>query len=115
MHQDTLITRVKLDCESTTRLIFHDLTQAGFDVVRSFDLQAARSSHLDCPCPNHGTDKCTCQIVVLLVYGYDLNPLALIIHSLDENTHISMVENPQQKYPHGFHDLIKNTIDKVEA
>jgi hypothetical protein len=48
------------------------LTRRGFRVVRSFDLRSALApltAHVDCECPHHGTAKCTCQFVVLLVYG----------------------------------------------
>lgn len=45
------------------------LSQRGYRVMRSFDLQEARTHHeKNCPCPHHGTELCTCQYVVLLVY-----------------------------------------------
>lgn len=66
------------------------LIDAGFRVVPTFDLQLARSAHPDCPCPHHGTDKCTCQLMVLLVYGKHQEPATLVIHGQDGKTWISL-------------------------
>ena len=43
--------------------INQQLNVVGFQVEQTFDLQVARLSHSGCPCPNHGTDKCSCQMV----------------------------------------------------
>ena len=45
------------------------LLQAGLRSIQTFDLHTARLALHDCPCPNHGTEECDCQMVVLLVYG----------------------------------------------
>ena len=66
------------------------LTSADFRVVPTFDLQVARNAHPDCPCPHHGTDECSCQLVVLLVYGKQTDPATLIIHGHDDKTWISL-------------------------
>jgi hypothetical protein len=70
---------------------------AGLRVVRTFDLQAARHNPADCPCPHHGTERCDCQMVVLLVYGDSGWPVSLVAHSYDGQTRFSMVDNPQQR------------------
>jgi hypothetical protein len=59
------------DCngETAAQAATETLTRRGFRVVRSFDLRSAMAAHSDCECPHHGTAKCTCQFVVLLVYG----------------------------------------------
>ena len=66
------------DCngETATQAATEALTRRGFRVVRSFDLRSAMAAHADreaspwdCECPHHGTAQCTCQFVVLLVYG----------------------------------------------
>ena len=66
------------------------LTTAGFHVVPTFDLQVARRSHPDCPCPQHRTDECNCQLVVLLVYGKQPDPATLVLHGQDSKTWISL-------------------------
>jgi len=62
------------DCngETAAQAATETLTRRGFRVVRSFDLRSALAplaAHADCECPHHGTAQCTCQFVVLLVYG----------------------------------------------
>ena len=66
------------------------LSQAGFRVVQTFDLQIARLAHPDCTCPNHGTDACSCQLVILLVYGKQEDPVTLVIHGQDDKTWVSL-------------------------
>src|SRR6266487_890282 len=66
------------------------LTSAGLRVVPTFDLQIARLAHPDCSCPHHGTEECSCQLVILLVYGKQEDPATLVIHSRDDKTWISL-------------------------
>lgn len=70
---------------------------AGLQVVQTFDLQAARHAHTECPCPHHGTTQCDCQMVVLLVYAEHPQPISLVVHSHDGKTWISIVDTPQQR------------------
>lgn len=72
------------------------LEQAGYQVMRTFDLHAARLAHLDCPCPHHGTEQCTCQMVVLLVYQGDSPPATMVIHGNEEMSWFYLINNPQQ-------------------
>jgi hypothetical protein len=65
------------------------LTQAGLRVVPTFDLQIARLAHPDCTCPHHGTESCSCQLVILLVYGEQESPVTLVIHGQDGKSWIS--------------------------
>lgn len=71
--------------------------EAGLQVLRTFDLQLARQAHSDCPCPYHGTDPCDCQMVVLLVYEDQFQPISLVAHSSDGKTWFSLVNTPQQR------------------
>jgi len=77
-------------CEQTDRWVREKLTQAGLRVVPTFDLQIARLAHPECECPNHGTEQCSCQMVILLVYGKQEDPATLVIHGQDGKTWISM-------------------------
>jgi len=71
------------------------LSQRGYRVVCSFDLQSARASHIeDCPCPHHGTSLCTCQYMVLLVYpfaraGQANPPRVLTAHTYEQTTRVT--------------------------
>ncbi len=63
------------------------MVQVGLSVCRSFDFQAARQTHPDCPCPHHGASQCTCQFIVLLVYPDGEGPPAsVVVHSQDERS-----------------------------
>jgi len=73
--------------------------------LQTFDLHNARVGLHDCPCPNHGTDECDCQMVVLLVYGtasdvstpLDTSPVTLILHGNNGQTWLSIVDDPRQE------------------
>ncbi len=87
------------------RRLTRRLRLGGFRVEQTFDLQAARQSHTDCPCPNHGTEDCDCQMVILLVYGdasdvstpLDTSPATLFLHGNDGQTWLSIADEPRQR------------------
>lgn len=68
------------------------LTNAGFRVMQSFDLQVARLAHPKCPCPHHGTADCNCQMIVLLIYRKKSAPVTLVLHSQDGKTSLSLTK-----------------------
>ncbi|OGC77037.1 MAG: hypothetical protein A2Z27_03390 [candidate division Zixibacteria bacterium RBG_16_50_21] len=84
-------------CNEAIAWVVDQVGGVGLQVVRTFDLQAARHDPADCPCPHHGTDQCDCQMVVLLVYGDEYQPVSLIAHSYDGRTWFSLVDTPQQR------------------
>ena len=84
-------------CNEAIAWITRQVSGAGLQVMRTFDLQVARHDPADCPCPHHGTDQCDCQMVVLLVYGDDYQPISLVAHSYDGRTWFSLVDTPQQR------------------
>lgn len=56
-------------CEEAVRLITSALERHGLRVVRNFDLHSALKAEVaTSTCPNHGTDRCTCNYIVLSVY-----------------------------------------------
>lgn len=61
--------------------------------VRSFDLHSALATQPDCECAHHGTALCTCQFVVLLVYGEAAEPLVITAHSRDNQTEVQIVDD----------------------
>jgi hypothetical protein len=69
----------------------HQLEELGFQVEQTFDLQAARQSHIGCPCPHHGTDQCSCQMVILLVRNRGSDPTTMVLHGNDEQTNFTLV------------------------
>jgi hypothetical protein len=97
MNRSTYLLTLKLDSDHAVRQVTQRLIDDGLQVVRSFDLQTARSTHTNCTCPNHGTEICDCQMVVLLVYGKQGEPLTLVAHSQDGRTYFELVDTPQQR------------------
>ncbi|GEM_PF-1189130 len=92
------------DGETVTRAATAALMRRGLHVVRSFDLRSALTPHVNCECPHHGTAQCTCQFVVLLVYGGPSTlplvarqvaaaPLVLTLHSHDDRTSAQIVRD----------------------
>src|SRR5512132_3829577 len=86
------------------------LTQAGFRVVPTFDLKVARLAHPDCSCPYHGTDQCTCQMVILLVYGKHENPATLVIHGQDGKTWLSLATPLETHSRHSIESSVRNAL-----
>ena len=88
---------VNRSCNATLDWLNHDLVQSHLHVAQTFDLHAVRLGMEDCLCPNHGTNDCDCQMVVLLVYGKEVEPATLVLHGNDDRTWISLVDNCVQK------------------
>ena len=84
-------------CVEALQWTKEQLLQAGLRSIQTFDLHAARAGSHDCPCPNHGTSKCDCQMVVLLVYGKAAEPVTLILHGNDGQTHLSIADDLRQR------------------
>jgi hypothetical protein len=90
---------IKEDSQVAAVRIAEGLARVGFPVVRSFDLQAARSAHTHCACPHHGEAQCDCQMVVLLVYSPSVEgqPVTLVLHGRDGRTELAAVNNPDRQ------------------
>lgn len=88
-------------CDAAIDWVARQIGNAGLRVVRTFDLQVARcnqnDAHANCPCPHHGTENCDCQMVVLLVYGNDHQPVSIVAHGYNGQTWFSVVDIPQQR------------------
>jgi hypothetical protein len=73
------------------------LEEAALHVYRSFDLRSARAVSSSCACPDHGTDACDCQMVVLLVYQGQDAPATVILHGHQGRTWILLADTPDTK------------------
>ncbi|MCL4273105.1 MAG: hypothetical protein QY328_19210 [Anaerolineales bacterium] len=87
---------VSQPCGEALQWMNKQLQKAGLRPVQTFDLSAARAGMHECSCPNHGTNVCDCQMVVVLVYGEAPKPLTLILHGKNGQTWLSIVDNPRQ-------------------
>lgn len=90
--------------------VTQQVSSIGLKVLRTFDLQLARIAHTECPCPHHGTDQCDCQMVVLLVYGDQFQPISLVAHSYDGRTFFSLVNTPEQRADPRLEESIRQTL-----
>ncbi len=87
------------------------LENAGLEVMCTFNLQEARLSHPDCPCPHHGTETCTCQVSVLLAYYPSGQPPAsLMVHSFEGTTWLYLMDIPERLAEHKLEALIRKTL-----
>ncbi len=84
-------------CDEALQWARKQLLRADLRPIQTFDLHAARLAMHDCSCPNHGTEKCDCQMVVLLVYGKVAEPATLILHGNDGQVWISIANDLQQR------------------
>ncbi len=85
--------QVQLTWEETIERLEAFFQEADLQVVRSFDLQTAREGLRDpaaCPCPHHGTARCSCQYLVFLLYTSEPEPLAVVVHGYDSQTQVAM-------------------------
>jgi len=102
---------VNQPCDEALQWVRKQLQQADLRAVQTFDLHTARVGLHDCPCPNHGTEKCDCQMVVLLVYGKATEPETLILHGNDGQTWVSMPDTPNQQKNTMVATTIKSTLE----
>ncbi|HEY9152526.1 MAG TPA: hypothetical protein VIN60_06540 [Anaerolineales bacterium] len=81
--------------------------------MQTFDLHDARHEMSDCPCPYHGTSKCDCQMIVLLIYGEAAEPTTLILHGNDGQTWISFVSTSAQRVDPAIQSAIERAFQAI--
>jgi hypothetical protein len=106
---------VDLPCEVSLQAAKKKLSQTGLRALQTFDLHTARHTQQDCPCPNHGTADCDCQMIVLMVYGETPEPAALILHGSDGQTRFSIADDPSQRTDRRLVASIKEALDIKSA
>jgi hypothetical protein len=81
-------------CDQALQMTKTQLSEAGLSAVQTFNLNTARLGLHNCCCPNHGTEACDCQMIVLLVYGEAPEPATLILHGNNGQTWILIADSP---------------------
>ena len=114
MFQTTAILTMQSDSKTAVEQTLTRLQMADLQVMRSFDLMAARAAHIGCTCPYHGTDQCDCQMVMLLIYGKDTTPVTLVIHGHDGQTQIAIVDIPEQRPNQQIVSAIVRAVQQTE-
>jgi len=91
------VVNLNCSCEAAVRLTTSALERQGLRVARNFDLRDALSFEgVLYPCPNHGTQACTCNYVVLSVYqAADSDrpvrpPNQIVLHDREGHTRLSL-------------------------
>ncbi|RJP53300.1 MAG: hypothetical protein C4586_01750 [Anaerolineaceae bacterium] len=102
---------VDIPCDMALQTAKKKLTQTGLRALQTFDLHTARHIQQDCPCPNHGTADCDCQMVVLMVYGETAEPATLILHGSDGQTRFSIADDSSQRADRKLVASIKEALD----
>ena len=87
----------------------------GFQVERTFDLHIARLAHANCPCPHHGTEDCSCQMVVLLVHDNGRQPITLIVHGNEDQSCLSLVDSFNQPDETKVIELLEHEVENLEV
>lgn len=88
---------VNLSCDMALQTTKQKLSRAGLRALQTFDLHTAQAGLHECACPNHGTEDCDCQMVILLVYGNAEQPVTLFLHGNDGQTWLSIADSPHQR------------------
>ena len=112
MSQSNLLRTIPTAWEEAIPFVTSALTNAGLQVVQSFDLQLARATHVACNCPHHGTDQCNCQYAVFLIYKNNSSPTTLVAHGRDGKTEITLIESPDQRPPHALTQQIQAALGR---
>jgi hypothetical protein len=89
--------RVDRPSEQVMSELVNALQRRGLRVMITFDLQLARANQVDCQCPHHGTERCTCQYAVLLAYarkGKSGVYRTITIHGRDQQVWLSLLKSP---------------------
>jgi hypothetical protein len=92
----TPILTLQQSTEFTVDWAMQKLLRKDIKVERTFDLQAARQTHTDCPCPYHDTKSCTCQMVVIMAH-VDTQLVTIVAHGQDSRTYLSLVDGASRE------------------
>jgi len=102
-----LLTIFENSTEAITLLSDH-LEKIGLKMERSFDMRIQQNDNNACSCPHHGTKKCDCQIVVLLIYGNMAGPDTVVAHSRDGRTVFNLATGPQKPQDAELRNIFQN-------
>jgi len=111
MHDSNSFLVLEHPCSSAIPWVVSRVEQAGLNVIRTFDLLAASHESSDCPYPDHSDDRCDCQVVVMLIYGDDYQPVSLIAQSQRGRTWLSLVDTPQQRADPRLESVIRQALN----
>ena len=100
-------------CDQALHTTRTKLSQAGMSAVQTFNLNTVRLGLHNCGCPNHGTEACDCQMIVLLVYGEAQEPATLILHGNNGQTWISIADSAAHRGDPKLTTRIRQVLESV--
>jgi hypothetical protein len=100
-------------CDQVLQTTKTHLSEAGLSAVQTFNLNTARLGLHNCCCPNHGTEACDCQMIVLLVYGEAPEPATLILHGNDGQTWMSIADSASQRGDPNLVTRIRRVLESL--
>jgi len=106
---------VSRPCDQIAECLKIQLPQNGLKVLQTFDLQDVRLDIEGCSCPHHGTQECDCDMVVLLVYGSEPEPVTVVLHGCDGQTQVAFTNEYYQKAKENFVLAIKQALADDKA
>ena len=104
---------VDYSCALALQMTKTILSHAGLTTVQTFDLTTARLGLHHCDCPNHGTETCDCEMVVLLVYGEPPEPATLILHGNGGKTWVSITDNAVHRVDGKLMTTIRHLLESL--
>jgi hypothetical protein len=93
--------------------IFDLLSQAGLQVMRSFDLHSAGFNSRSIDCPYHDGGPCDCTMAVLLVYENGCPPISLVALGQAGQTWVSLVGSPSPNMDTEDEGSLAFTIEQI--
>lgn len=105
---------VDIQCSKFVEPLKQALSDNGLWSIQSFDLQSARALHDNCTCEYHGTNSCTCQLIVLLIYRALDDPITLVLDGRDEQTYIFIVEEKVLSVRSATREMIERIIHQTQ-
>ncbi len=115
MSDSTPFLVLEKSCNDAINWVTRHVSDVGLQVKRTFDLQDARHGLAVCPCPHHGTYECDCQMVVLLIYGSEGQPVSIVAHGYNKQTWFTIVDTPQQRANSYLERAIEEALDVISA
>jgi hypothetical protein len=104
---------INCGCDQALHKTKAGLAQAGLSTMPTFNLYTARLGFHNCCCPNHGTEACDCQMIVLLVYGEAPEPATLVLHGNNGQTWISIADSALQRPDAKLVSRIRRVLETV--
>ena len=105
---------INSSCDQTLQVTRAKLSEAGLSAVQTFNLNTARLGLHNCCCPNHGTEACDCQMIVLLVYGGVAEPATVILHGNNGQTWVSIADSAVQQRDAKLVGRIRNILEGIQ-